>query len=308
MDERCIILDVGGRIFKTRLKTLNAVSGSYFSQLLTANNGHPPSSDGYVFIDRDADAFPTILGYLRHGINYPLPDDDCYKLSRIAYEAQFYKLPELAKCAERARIYANLNFMSPKMALTKSHSSLERSKNRATATAAAPVLSIRRAIIPIQFQRYIQIHFKRSANFWIFRHVVHIGWAEDGQRIVVDRSGSEQKTLKSIVRAVCAEISQQPVILYYSEILVYIVFRYVLHIQLVYSMVDADEEEGRSESVEVFFAGSTIRALDSKCNSNSSSNLKTALYDNCMYEVVNSQNNNNLYSKPVKKCPIVTDM
>ncbi|VDK68277.1 unnamed protein product [Gongylonema pulchrum] len=73
-------------------------------------------------------------------------------------------------------------------------------------------------------------------------------------------------------------------------------------------MVDADEEKGRSESVEVFFAGSTIRALGNKCNSNSSSNLKTALYDNCLYEVVNSQNNNNLYSKPVKKCPIVTDM
>ncbi|VDN32294.1 unnamed protein product [Gongylonema pulchrum] len=238
MDEKCIILDVGGRIFKTRLKTLNAVSGSYFSQVLSANNGHPPSSDGYVFIDRDADAFPTILGYLRHGINYPLPDDDCYKLSWIAYEAQFYKLPELAKCAERARLYANLNFVSPKTALAKSHSSLERSKNRATATAAAPVLSIppmppplprttsnSSSLVKRLSKRLTKKHEKDEIGLpKQFKHVVHIGWAEDGQRIVIDRSESEQKTLKSIVRAVCAEISQQPVILYYPEILGYIGF------------------------------------------------------------------------------------
>lgn len=56
----------------------------------------------HLFIDRDGEIFSIILGYLRHGKSYPLPIDD-YKLSLIIYEAQFYKLPELIKIAEKVR-------------------------------------------------------------------------------------------------------------------------------------------------------------------------------------------------------------
>ncbi|VDM16068.1 unnamed protein product, partial [Wuchereria bancrofti] len=94
MEEQFIVLDIGGRLFKTKVTTLISIDGSYFQQLFNKKWDHLLDSNGHLFIDRNNDVFPAILGYLRHGKSYPLPADD-YKLSLIIYEAQFYKLPEL---------------------------------------------------------------------------------------------------------------------------------------------------------------------------------------------------------------------
>lgn len=101
---------------------------------------------------------------MRHGTSYPLPDDDSYKLNLIIYEAHFYKLPELAKSAERARFYARLKYTPSKSLPTKLHSTLENPKRQ---SAAGPVLSMRkyaavcfhnRGLLPFRVGR-ILVHF-----------------------------------------------------------------------------------------------------------------------------------------------------
>lgn len=84
--------------------------------------------DGHLFIDRDGEIFAIILGYLRDGAQYPLPDDD-YKLRLIEHEAHFYNLPKLAKRAERNRFYAQLTF-APRVASSRTYNSLEMGKSR----------------------------------------------------------------------------------------------------------------------------------------------------------------------------------
>ena len=66
MDE-WLTLSVGGRTFETTLATLlNAPPPSYFHARFSG--AHGPSRDnaaGHHLIDRDAEAFPFILDYLR---------------------------------------------------------------------------------------------------------------------------------------------------------------------------------------------------------------------------------------------------
>lgn len=77
-----LVLDVGGRTFRTSLNTLLAVQGSLFWQVV---QGQGPQGvlqrlpTGEVFIDRSGEHFSYILEYLRacanNDIIFPLPND-----------------------------------------------------------------------------------------------------------------------------------------------------------------------------------------------------------------------------------------
>ncbi|CAG9536327.1 unnamed protein product [Cercopithifilaria johnstoni] len=313
MDKQCIILDIGGRLFKTKITTLTSIDGSYFQQLFTTKWNHLLDLDGHLFIDRDSDVFPIILGYLRHGKSYPLPVDD-YKLTLIIYEAQFYKLPELIKAAEKVRSYMRRNFISSKSTISTSPTS-RRYSTQASKNIPLPKEMTSKSIlsIPPMLQQIpkksttgnnetLMRHFlsklpnRRNRNEIEigppneFKHILHIGEADDGHKIVIDHSNDDQKTLKTIVQAVYDEISTLPI---------------------VYSLVDADENENHSESVEIFFTDSTIRAYHNdnlSAPQKLSTSLRNGFYDNCCYEIARSDNKEKCHFKEIKKSPIVTDM
>lgn len=77
-------------------------------------------------------------------------------------------------------------------------------------------------------------------------------------------------------------------------------------------MIDADENENYSESVEIFFTGSTIQAYHGDIPSSSprklSTSLRTGFYDNCCYEIARSDTKENFHITEIKKSLIVTDM
>lgn len=75
--------------------------------------------------------------------------------------------------------------------------------------------------------------------------------------------------------------------------------------------MDADERENCSESVEIFFTGSTIQACHNDISSSSrklSTSLRTGFYDNCCYEIARSDKTENFRIKGIKNSPIVTDI
>ncbi|VDK68861.1 unnamed protein product [Onchocerca ochengi] len=283
MDKRCIVLDIGGRLFKTKITTLASINGSYFQQLFNTKWDHLLDSDGHLFLDRDGDIFPVILGYLRHGKSYPLPVDD-YKLSLIIYEAQFYKIPELIKVVEKIRSYMKRNFIP--------------SKTSIKSTTIAPPLPQKSTkndeTVMQQFARKLsRKHSKDKIEIGApneFKHVVHIGRADDGHKIIIDHSNNEQMTLKAIVQTIYDEISTLPI---------------------VYSLIDADKNENRSESIEIFFAGSTIQACHNNTSLSSqkiSTSLQTGLYDNCCYEIARSDKTKKFHVKRIKNDPIVSNL
>jgi hypothetical protein len=77
-----LVLDVGGKVFRTTLSTLLAVQGSLFWQVCYGQT--PPGviqrlPNGEVFIDRSGEQFSYVLEYLRacacNDITFPLPND-----------------------------------------------------------------------------------------------------------------------------------------------------------------------------------------------------------------------------------------
>eukprot|EP00879_Flechtneria_rotunda_P024670 GHRR01026171.1.p1 GENE.GHRR01026171.1~~GHRR01026171.1.p1 ORF type:complete len:286 (+),score=97.61 GHRR01026171.1:406-1263(+) len=96
-----IMLDVGGRKFRTSVCTLTAVEGSLLWQAFHGI-GQPQVVQrlpaGELFIDRDGAAFAYILEYLRACVSgelaFPLPNDS-RELQAVAREAVFYQLSAL---------------------------------------------------------------------------------------------------------------------------------------------------------------------------------------------------------------------
>uniref|UniRef100_A0A915Q1I1 CRIB domain-containing protein n=1 Tax=Setaria digitata TaxID=48799 RepID=A0A915Q1I1_9BILA len=295
MDERYIVLDIGGRLFKTKLKTLISIDGSFFQQLFTAKWDHLLDSAGHLFIDRDGDIFPVIIGYLRHGKSYPLPFDN-HKLSLIIYEAKFYKLPELVQLAQKVQFDLQQNFTISKT-LIASRTGIAVGDNKLAAI--APPLPLKSTdddelllkrmkrklsrILPIS-KNEIEIGPPKE-----FKHIVHIGQADhNGHRVIIDHSGADQATLKATVQAIYDEISPYPV---------------------VYSLVDANENENHSESVEIFFSDSTIRAFHNSKPSQPemSTSLQAVLRDNSDYQIARNDKTKRTNVK-IRNSPIVTDI
>lgn len=84
-----IKIDVGGVIFHTTKETL--CKSGYFRSLMFGNNICESSQDQPIFVDRDAQAFRHVLGYLRNS-NYQYPIE---LASELDYYTVSYNRDEL---------------------------------------------------------------------------------------------------------------------------------------------------------------------------------------------------------------------
>ena len=113
MEEICK-LNVGGRLFVTTRKTLCFEEDSMLKKMFQQSdpvddeeNGSrprfapPPKIDGAVFLDRDPDAFSSVLDYLRNcNGNLTQFDPPRESLSSLKMEADFFQLTGLTKFCE----------------------------------------------------------------------------------------------------------------------------------------------------------------------------------------------------------------
>ena len=91
-DDRIIILDVGGTIFRAKKSTLASQEG-YFRKLISDAWAEGTESgnvdyDKSLFIDRDPHCFPSILSYLRSGKIYLTDDVSSVYLAQLLDEAE----------------------------------------------------------------------------------------------------------------------------------------------------------------------------------------------------------------------------
>lgn len=89
-NKEIVYLNVGGQKFATSKQTLISVENTYFTSLLSHENGLISAlkdRDDCFFIDRDPDLFRIILNYLRSGQLYQI---DNVNLDTLLHEAEFY--------------------------------------------------------------------------------------------------------------------------------------------------------------------------------------------------------------------------
>ncbi|UJR33898.1 hypothetical protein I4U23_021317 [Adineta vaga] len=92
--DKCIYLDVGGRQFTTKMKTLVQKSNSlYFKTLLAQEwDQKTNTADNRIFIDRDGDLFDYVLKYLRTD---ELNIEEKSIRKELLIEAKYYKIQKL---------------------------------------------------------------------------------------------------------------------------------------------------------------------------------------------------------------------
>lgn len=97
-DDEEIVLDVGGRRFKTTRNTLCKEPNSVLEAMFSGRheNAARLNDDGSFFIDGDGTYFQHILNYLRVGAVVSLPQEDEEK-EALAMEADFYGLAGLSR-------------------------------------------------------------------------------------------------------------------------------------------------------------------------------------------------------------------
>eukprot|EP00670_Eutreptiella_braarudii_P024847 CAMPEP_0174373164 /NCGR_PEP_ID=MMETSP0811_2-20130205/106050_1 /TAXON_ID=73025 ORGANISM="Eutreptiella gymnastica-like, Strain CCMP1594" /NCGR_SAMPLE_ID=MMETSP0811_2 /ASSEMBLY_ACC=CAM_ASM_000667 /LENGTH=434 /DNA_ID=CAMNT_0015521203 /DNA_START=69 /DNA_END=1370 /DNA_ORIENTATION=+ len=90
---QCQYLDVGGLRFHTTLEVLQREAPHMLSVLFSTDFPTEADNDGYSFIDRDPQWFPTVLGYLREGSLFQ--PSDLQQRKSLLREAQFYSVEVL---------------------------------------------------------------------------------------------------------------------------------------------------------------------------------------------------------------------
>lgn len=91
--QELVTLNVGGKIFTTRLSTLKQFPASRLACMLDGRDQDFRMVDGQIFVDRDGDLFSFILDFLRtHQLLLPSDFSDYLRLHR---EALFYELDSL---------------------------------------------------------------------------------------------------------------------------------------------------------------------------------------------------------------------
>ena len=85
-----VTINVGGRLFTTRLSTLTKVA--YFENLFGKNfKRFDKDYQGHIFIDRDPEYFNYVLNYLR-GDTLELENENAFRLDRIKAEFDFFNI------------------------------------------------------------------------------------------------------------------------------------------------------------------------------------------------------------------------
>uniref|UniRef100_A0A8C0ZPI7 Potassium channel regulatory protein n=1 Tax=Castor canadensis TaxID=51338 RepID=A0A8C0ZPI7_CASCN len=88
-----VTLNVGGKIFTTRLSTMKQFPASRLARMLAGKDQEFKMIDGQIFVDRDGVLFSFILDFLRtHQLLLPSGFSDYLRLQR---EALFYELDSL---------------------------------------------------------------------------------------------------------------------------------------------------------------------------------------------------------------------
>ena len=95
-------LDVGGKIFKTKLSTIcrsPLLYGIYSDSRLSRQQNCEEDVDCYIFIDRNSNSFENVLDFLRNGDLFKLPPD-VEKVQMLLMDAHYYVLPQLNRMCE----------------------------------------------------------------------------------------------------------------------------------------------------------------------------------------------------------------
>jgi hypothetical protein len=91
-----IKLNVGGKIFKTKLATLLSVKDSLFYKIFSQNSDEKTQE---IFFDRSYRLFPLILDYLRTK-HFSRKNISCFDIEDLIEEANFYNLTEFTQLLE----------------------------------------------------------------------------------------------------------------------------------------------------------------------------------------------------------------
>ena len=83
----CVVLDVGGTLFKSTISTLTS-SCTYFASLFS-HEWAPAGESREIYLDRDPDAFKVLLSCLRNHVAL-LPETDPDLCKRVLLEAEFF--------------------------------------------------------------------------------------------------------------------------------------------------------------------------------------------------------------------------
>ena len=78
MENEIILLDIGGKLFKTYRDTLTSVKGSMLSSMFSGQYKNKQQNDGSYFIDRDPKTFEIILSFYR---THMLPPINSFKFT-----------------------------------------------------------------------------------------------------------------------------------------------------------------------------------------------------------------------------------
>lgn len=90
-----IKLNIGGKIFQTKVSTLLSQKDTLFYKLVCANMEENTELNKEIFFDRNYRFFPLILDYLRTK-KYDLKGYSKYELEDLQGEAEYYGLTEIA--------------------------------------------------------------------------------------------------------------------------------------------------------------------------------------------------------------------
>ena len=105
------VLNVGGTLFYTSKQTLISGSNFFAAALTHFAEGTTDSSEEF-YVDRDPEAFPMLLNYMRSGVL--LCDADTKLLAAVVLEADFYSMDELLYQVKE-QCYINLHQPTAKM-------------------------------------------------------------------------------------------------------------------------------------------------------------------------------------------------
>lgn len=97
-----ISLNVGGQRFSTTRHTLQSISDTFFTVLLSGRIPSYKDSTGAIFIDRDPELFSIILNYLRTHQLFNIREDN---VDALKHEAQFYGISPMMK---QLALYENM--------------------------------------------------------------------------------------------------------------------------------------------------------------------------------------------------------
>ena len=112
-----IIIDAGGRTFKTSTTTLEASGAGYFEALLgetgrklrgkkrarvSADGGDAPGGQREIFLDRDPDVFADVLRFMRANRLPAAAAADAHRLEDLKCEAEFFCYDRLAAACDEA--------------------------------------------------------------------------------------------------------------------------------------------------------------------------------------------------------------